>query len=164
MMNKEYSSQIEKSSNIQRKLTITVPAKVLVNKFDRQLAEVQKSAKIKGFRPGHVPITLVKEYYGPEVRNQVFQRVIDESYKQALKEHQIRPVGQPNIDTKASESAVTDFGSKDFTFIATIEVLPEIHLKGYTGLSVTREKEEVTEENIKEAILGLNAIILDLND
>ena len=140
-----FSSKVEKSSGISQKITVTIPGSLLQTKFDHQLASVQRKAKIKGFRAGHVPLQMVKEFYGSEVKSEVFQKVIDESYRDALKQHQIKVVGQPKIEPQNAEAAL-EFAGKDLVYTATVEVMPEITPKGYTGLSLTREKVKITDE------------------
>src|SRR4051794_38674425 len=123
--------QMEKASNIVRKLTIKVPADVVQKRFERGLQEVQRTAKIKGFRPGNVPISVVKQYYGDDVRHETFHRLIDESFQEAIRDQKIKAVGRPTIETPdhktgegAHDHSIKD--GQDLTFIATVEVLPEI--------------------------------------
>lgn len=156
----ELNVQVEKTSNILRKLTIRVPAQTVGAHLEKGLREVQRTAKIKGFRPGHVPLSVVKQYYGDDVRHRVFHNVIDEAFREALRKEQIRAVGSPQIDTpdhKTGEGAhdhtITE--GKDLTFIATVEVLPEVEVKGYTGLSVTRGNSTVTEQDVEVVVKQL---------
>lgn len=155
-----FSVQVEKPSSILRKLTIRVPANMVENRFQRGLAEAQKSAKVKGFRPGMVPLPVVQQMYGADIRHQVFHNLIDEFYGQAVKEQKLRTVSAPKIETpdhKTGEGAhdhSIDEG-KDLTFTATVEVVPEIELKGYTGFSLTREAVKVTDDDIEAVVKNL---------
>lgn len=156
----ELSVNVEKTSPIQRKLTIKVPAQMVNKRWEQGLAEVQKTAKIKGFRPGNVPITIIRQYYGSDVRHQVFHNLIDESYKQALRDQQIRAVGSPQIETPdhqtgqgSHDHSIKD--GQDLTFTATVEVLPEIEVKGYTGLSLTRKKTDITDGEVDGVVRNI---------
>jgi trigger factor len=156
----EMSVQLEKPSSIVRKLTIRVPAKVVAGHLERGLVEVQKTAKLKGFRPGQVPINVIKQYYGEDVRHRVFHNVIDEAYQEALREQKLRAIGAPKIDTpdhKTGEGA-HDHSVKedqDLTFTATIEVLPELEIKGYTGIALTRETVSITDDDVEKVVSGI---------
>src|SRR5688572_24049656 len=95
----EYSVEVEKPSSVLRKLTIKVPAKEVKVRFDAGLIAVQKTAKLKGFRPGNAPISVIKQYYGEDVRHRVFHNLIDESVEKAIQDHQLKAVSSPKIDT-----------------------------------------------------------------
>jgi len=152
--------QVEKLSNIARKLTVKVPAQMVSDRFERGIQEVAKTAKLKGFRPGMAPITVVKQMYGADVRHQVFHNLIDETFKTAVRQEKIQPVGTPKIETpdhKTGEGAHdhTLDESKDLTYIATIEVLPEIDVKGYTGVALSRAVTKVTDEDVEGVVKNL---------
>ena len=151
---------VEKPSSILRKLTIKVPASVVATRFNRGLAEVQKDAKLKGFRPGQAPIAIIKQYYGADIRHRVYHNLIDESFQEAVRENKLMAVGRPTIESPDHKHGEGDHDhaineDKDFTFTATIEILPEIEVKGYTGLALTQEKKEVTEDDVEKVIQGM---------
>lgn len=165
----DISVQVEKASAISRKLTIKVSAQVVADRFEKGLLEVAKTAKIKGFRPGMVPLPMVKKFYGDDVRHHVFHKLVDESYSEALKKEKIQAVGQPKIDTPESKEAKKGHAeheghdhddhtghvldeNKELTFTATVEVLPEIDVKGYTGLAVSRGNDTVTDADLEKAL------------
>lgn len=153
--------QMEKTSNIRRKLTIRVPAKVVANRFERGLAEVQKTARLKGFRPGHAPLSVVKQFYGDDVRHRLYHNLIDESFQEAVREQKLMTVGRPQIEdapehkTGVGEHDHAAHEDKDLVYTATVEVMPEVEVKGYTGISLTREKVEITDEDVKKVVDGL---------
>ncbi len=156
----QLSVQVEKKSNVLRQLTIRVPASVVQVHLDRGLAEVQKTARLKGFRPGHVPLPVVRQFYGADVRHQVFHSLIDESFQEAVRGQKLRPVGRPNIETPehktgAGEHDHTLEEGKDLTFVATVEVLPEIEVKGYTGIAVTRGSTKITDDDVSKVVENL---------
>lgn len=140
----ELDIQLEKPSNIVRKLTIKVPAKVVADRLESGLLEAQKTAKLKGFRPGHVPMSVVKQYYGEDIRHRIFHSLIDESFREAVRTQQLKAVGAPKIETPNNKTGAGDHDhslheGQDFTFTATVEVLPEIEVKSYTGIALSRE-------------------------
>jgi trigger factor len=153
----ELNVKVEKPSNITRKLTIKVPANSVAQRFQEGLVEVQRTAKLKGFRPGHVPMPVVKQYYGSDVRHRVFHNLIDESYQQAIREQQIQAVGSPQIEAPDHKTGEGTHDhelqeGKELTFTAIVEVLPELEVKGYAGISLTRTKVEVQDENVEQVI------------
>jgi trigger factor len=128
--------------------------------FERGLVEVQKTARLKGFRPGNVPISVVKQFYGEDVRHRVYHRLIDEAFEHAVRDQKIRAVGAPKVEAPDHKtgSGAHDHGvqeDKDFTFIAEVEVMPDIEVKGYTGLSLKRENVEVKDEDVKKVLEAL---------
>lgn len=156
----EFTVQVEKPTNIQRKLTIKVPAKEVAAKMEEGLREIAKTAKLKGFRPGHVPLAVVRQYYGEDVRHRVFHNVIDESFKQAVKRENIRTVSSPQIETPEHQTGQgahdhTIQEGQDLTFTATVEVIPEVEVKNYTGLSLTEGKVEITDKDVDLVVENL---------
>jgi trigger factor len=156
----EFSVDVEKKSSILRQLTVKVPAKEVKNRFERGLVEVQKTAKLKGFRPGQAPIAIIKQFYGEDVRHRVFHNLIDESFENAVRDQKLWTVGSPKIDTPDHQTGQgahdhTLKEDQDLTYIATVEVMPEIEAKGYTGVSVNQEKVSITEEQIEKVVKNL---------
>ncbi|MFL5812508.1 MAG: trigger factor [Bdellovibrionia bacterium] len=156
----ELNVQVEKPSSILRKLTIKVPATVVDNRFQKGLVEVQRTAKLKGFRPGQAPISMIKQFYGEDVRHRLFHSLADEAFREAVVKEKITAVGRPQIEAPEHQHGKEehDHGvseGKDFTFTATVEVLPEIEVKNYTGVALTKEKTEVTDEQVEGVIKNI---------
>lgn len=156
----ELNVKVESPSSIQRKLTVRVPALKVTQSIENGFKAAQKTAKLKGFRAGMVPLSVVKQYYGEEVRHQVFHDLINDSYQQALRSEKIRAVGSPQIETpdhKTGEGAHdhTLHEGRDLTFVAMVEVVPEVEVKGYTGMALTRPKTAVEEKDMEDAIKNL---------
>ncbi|MGE0614998.1 MAG: trigger factor [Bacteriovoracia bacterium] len=147
----QYTSRIESPSKVTRKLTITVPAGMISSRYQAGLSEVGRTAKLKGFRPGHVPMHVVKQYYGDDVKARLFQSLVEESYSKALQEHKLRPIGRPSIETTEKTGPLLT-EDKDLTFTATVEILPEIEVKNYKGFALKREKSAVSEEDVQGVI------------
>lgn len=149
-------TQIEKVSNIARKLIITVPAEKVSQHFQQGLASIQKTAKIKGFRPGHVPLSVVKQFYGDDLKHKVFHSVVDQSYQDAVEKHQLRPVSRPKIENVNGKGHSLEEG-QDLTFSATFEIFPEFEVKSYTGLSLTRGNTEITDKDVQVIVDNLRS-------
>jgi len=156
----EFSVEVEKPSSIVRKMTIKVPAKEVKDRFNRGLATVQKTANLKGFRPGQAPMNIIKQYYGEDVRHRVFHNLIDESFEKAVEQEKFKAVGSPKIDTSHHQTGEGAHDhhlheDQDLMFTATFEVMPELRVKGYTGLSLTQDRVEVNDEHVEKVIQNL---------
>src|SRR5690349_9349253 len=99
-----YECKVETKSPIRRELTISVKPDSIQKMMDEQYKRVQKTAKIKGFREGKVPLNMVKKFYGDDVKSSVFSRAIRESYVQALQDNKITAVGSPEIEPKSGSN------------------------------------------------------------
>lgn len=153
--------EVERPSSIVRKLRIRVPAKEVSTRFQRGLAEVQREASLKGFRKGQAPLSIIKQYFGADVRHRVYHNLVDESFRAALLQEKIPAVGQPQIEddaehkTGSGEHDHAVHEDRDFTYTATVEVLPELLVKDYTGLSLAKESTEVTTDDLENVLKGL---------
>lgn len=156
----ELNIELEKPSSILRKLKIKVPASVVNSHFNKGLVEVQKTARLKGFRPGNAPISVIKQFYGEDVRHRVYHSLIDESFRKAVAEHQLKTIGSPKIESPEHKTGEGehDHGiseNKDFSYVATVEVMPELHAKGFTGISLMKEKVSVSDEDVDKMVDNL---------
>jgi trigger factor len=139
-------SNVEKVSNLSRKLKIEVPATAVQTAFQRVFNGIQKEVTIKGFRKGKAPIATIKSMYGDRVKQDVVQELVQKHYASALEEHKLEPISYPEFEfTDPSEE-------KDFAFSANFDVRPEIVLKKYEGLEVEKEKIDFDEKKV-EAVL-----------
>ena len=137
---------IESTSSLERRITIAVPADVLSSKVDQKLAEVAKTARINGFRKGKVPVKVVKKQYGAAVNQEVAGDLINSSYIEALQKESVRPAGQPQIEVTTLEHG------KDFEYVATVEVYPEITLAELDGFEVTRLNADINDGDVEAMI------------
>ncbi|MCM0604647.1 MAG: trigger factor [Xanthomonadaceae bacterium] len=155
--------KIEKPSNISRKMIITIPAEQVSKIYAVKLREAQSNANLKGFRKGHVPLDLVKKYYGSDIRSSVFNTLIDDSVFQVMRENKLRSIGRPMVESIDTENNQGLEESKEFKFTATVEVLPEVEPKEYKGLSIKRDKVEIKDEEIETVLTGLREQLAQLN-
>src|SRR5512146_3540249 len=93
---------VDDISTVKKKLSIEVAPDAVARELEKAFADVAKKAKIPGFRPGKAPKAIVERHYGEEVRNEVLNRLVSESYLQALQEHNLNPVEVPQIDNVSS--------------------------------------------------------------
>ena len=116
-----------------RTLAFTVDRAALDVEVDRRIQAMAQRARFKGFRPGHTPIALIRKSYGKEAANEARQAVMSRAYQEAVAEHKLVPVGQPELKL----DLLSDEGNGPFTFTLTVEVAPEIELKALENIPVT---------------------------
>ena len=130
-----FECKVENKSAIQRLLTITVTPESIQAYIEKQLVAVQKKAKIKGFRPGKVPLAIVKQQYMSDVKSDVFSKVIQDSYVKALTDNKINAIGNPKIEPK---SGTTMEAGENLVYTAMVEVLPDFKLSDLSKIKVTK--------------------------
>ena len=154
----ETQIKLENVSAIQKKFIVTIPAEKVTKTVEKKFIEAQKVAKIKGFRPGKVPINMVKQYYAEDVKQKALQALISETYSEALKQHPLRIVGEPQIEGVPHGHEGGDHNhqhihihdGESLSYAATVEVVPEIEPKDYKGLSLEKASSEVTAEDLEK--------------
>src|SRR5688572_7648478 len=102
---KSYEVSLEASAGLERRLTVRVPNAEIERAIAARLAQVGKTAKLKGFRPGKVPQKVVRQYYGGQVRDEVMTDVIRTTYSRAIAEKNLNPAGGPRIEPLAGAEA-----------------------------------------------------------
>jgi trigger factor len=144
--NEEVTVSVESIGGLERRMTAEVPAERIESEVEKRLHQVAKTAKIKGFRPGKVPLKVIRQRYGADVRNEVVTEVVQSTWYEAVSEHKLRPVGGPRIETQENTAGA------DLAFTATFEVLPEIELKGHEGIAVERPVAEIEPADVDEML------------
>jgi len=127
--------KIEQLTAVKTRLSFEVPAERVDSAIAKAYQKIGATAKVKGFRPGKVPLTVLEQYYGPQMEQQVLNSLINDSYFKALTEHRISAVSEPQV----VESSPLAKGAV-FTYKAEVEVKPELEPKDYTGLKLKKEK------------------------
>ena len=130
---KGFEVSVESSAGLERKLKIRVPSADIEREIASRLAQVGKTAKLKGFRPGKIPEKVVRKYYGGQVRDEVLSDVIRSSYSQAIADQKLNPAGGPRIEAVPGD---TPADQEHFTYRATFEVYPEIALQPLEQLAL----------------------------
>ena len=137
---------VEATTSIERRLTVTVPAEQVDSAVDKKVNETAKTIRIDGFRPGKVPAKVVKKRYGASIRQDVLGDVIQSSYFEALQQENLKPAGMPNIEPKE------DAGEGEFSYIAVVEIYPEIALVDASGVSVDRLTSSIEDADVDTMI------------
>ena len=141
--------ELEQVSPIRKKMTVVLPSELVDKEVDKAYSKLQKSVRLRGFRPGKAPLPILQRYFKVQAEDDVITSLVQDSYPKALDEHRIAPVSQPII-----EKGVLEKG-KEFSYTASFEIKPELAVQGYTGLELEKEKLQVTEADIDEQFLKL---------
>lgn len=139
-------SNIESLSNLEKKLSIQIPPDAVDSEFTNAFKYLQKSVEVKGFRKGKTPLETIRTMYADKIKGDVAQNLVQTFYFKALKEHDVVPVGMPDIDFQNPEEG------QEFSFTAKFEVQPEIELTTIEGLNVEKEKIEINDEQVDKNI------------
>lgn len=140
---------VEKTSELSRKMTVSVPEAVVQEKMAERLKSLARSVKIDGFRPGKVPQHVVKKMYGDRIRGEIASELIKATYYDALQDQDLKPAGHPYIEPLDE--------TEGFKYTAVFEVYPEISLEGIDQLEVVRPVATVSDSDVENMIEKLRA-------
>lgn len=129
---------------VTKKIEVEVPAEKINELTEAIYGELRKQAKIKGFRPGKIPISILKTYYKDYIDDELKRRVIGSTMSNALTEINVKPVTEPIADFVEEEGR--------FAYTLLCEVLPEIEMPQYKGIEVEVDAINVTDEDINKRI------------
>jgi trigger factor len=141
---------VETTSGLERRMTVEVPEERIDGEVKNRLQRLARTAKVKGFRPGKVPMKVVAQQYGKQVRDEVVGEVIQATYFEAINQEKLQPAGMP----KSLEPTVNEAG-KDLQYTATFEVMPEVEVADISGTKLEKVAAEVTDEDLEKMIDNL---------
>ena len=134
------------TDGLKREFTITVPAGDLEREITRRLGEIGRQVRLPGFRPGKVPMQILRTRFGPSVRGEVLQNTLQASSAEAISERQLRPALPPRVDIVSADEGA------DLEYKMAVEVLPEIPEPNFANLDIERLVVEVPDEEVERAI------------
>ena len=140
---------VETTSGLERRLIVGVPAARIDSAVDSRLQNAARTIKLDGFRPGKVPMRVVRQRFGESVRMEVLGEVMNESFYEAIQQQGLKPAGRPNIEPKSLEAGT------DVEFVATFEVFPEVEAKDYSSIEVKKPVSAITAADIDKMIENL---------
>ncbi len=134
------------AEGLKRELKITVPANEVEDQVTRRLGEIGRSVRIPGFRPGKVPMTMLRQRYGPTVRGEVLESTVQDSSAEAMREHNLRPALPPRVEiVSAAEGA-------DFEYNISVELMPEMPEPDFASLGLEKLVADVPDEDVERAV------------
>jgi trigger factor len=138
-------------SPTRKEIRIEIEPALVRSTYDRISDEYGKAAKVPGFRPGHAPRSVIRTRYKNEIRTEVLRELLPEAVNNAIGEHSLAAIGEPNVELDNTE-ALEHLGDSPITVKVGVEVLPEIKLANYKGLEVQRKVRPVTDEDVENTI------------
>ncbi len=141
---------VETTSALERRVTIQVPAEQVDTAVEARLKDTARKAKVDGYRPGKVPMSVIKRRFGEGVRQDVLSELMRNHFIEAVTQEKLNPAGTPEIQPGATNEA-----GKPFEFTATFEVYPEIELKSLEGETVERPVAEINDQDLEDLIVDL---------
>ncbi|WP_437883375.1 trigger factor [Pseudomonas sp. LRF_L74] len=133
---------VESTSALERRMTIGVPAERIENEVTKRLQQTARRVKVPGFRPGKVPMSVIRQRYEDSARQEALGDLIQSSFYEAVVEQKLNPAGQPAVEPKVFEKG------KDLEYIATFEVFPEFEVTGLDGIAIERLQADVADSDI----------------
>ena len=140
---------VDTAEGLQRRLTITVPADAVDSAVKSRLQQLAKTQRINGFRPGKVPVSVIKKRFGTAVRQEVAGDVMQRNFYEAIMQEKITPAGMPTFEMK------TDIDGQDLEFIAAFEVYPTVEVKGVSDLKIEKPVVEIKDKDLDEMMVTL---------
>ena len=135
------SSNVETLGNLERRVSMSVPTAEIEKQVDERLKKMARNVRMPGFRPGKVPLKLVVQTYGPQVRSEVMSDAVQKAFTNAVKEANLKVAGYPQIERKT-----------DFEFSATFEIYPEVKVGDLAAASVERPAAEVDDAAVDKTL------------
>jgi len=133
-------------SPVRKRLSFEIAADEVERETEAVLQGYRRKAKIKGFRPGKAPAAMVRSHFGKEVKEEVRDRLLSSSFAEAAREKGLRPLGEPALEELVFEEG------RPMSFNTVFEVLPELELKDYREVDVTRPSPKVTDDEVQAAL------------
>jgi trigger factor len=140
---------VESTGALERRMEVQVPAETIEKAVDERLQKLSRTVRLKGFRPGKVPVKVVRQQFGLQVRQEVLGDVVQSSFNEAVQQEKLSPASGPRIEPLSTDQ------SGDLKYRAVFEVFPQVELKGIEGLEVSRPAAEVQPADVDAMIENL---------
>ena len=147
---------VEKSG-LERSVTVDLPEQRIADAVEARLKSMSKTSQVQGFRPGKAPMRIIKQRFGPQVRSEVVEKLVNSSFFEAVSQEDLKPIGTPLIDP------LREAAGEGLTYTATFEVLPEIQLSPVEDLQVEQPACDITEADMDAMIDKLRRQRRDFN-
>ena len=138
----------EAVSGVARRLNVSVPTSRVNEQFEARLKRIAKTVKINGFRPGKVPLNVVRREYGAGIYQEVVNEIIRDTVFEAIQQEKINAVGMPNIEKVENKDGA-------LVYEAIVEVYPEVEVKTFADLEVERKASEINDKDVDTMIENL---------
>jgi len=142
---------VERGEGLERRMTVGLDPEKIESDVDKRLRELARSGSVRlpGFRPGKVPIKILRQRYGGQFRQEAFAELVKSSFTAALAKEELRPAGPPTIEPDIDQS------TKRYAYTAVFEVLPKFELSPLEGKVIKRPAVEITDTDLEAMITRL---------
>jgi trigger factor len=137
---------VESTGNLERRMTVSIPADRLSSVIDNRLRDMASKANLKGFRKGKVPTKVIEQRFGQQVRSEAFGELVRASFDQAVRQENVRIAGQPNIKAEPTDA------ENEIRYTATFEIVPEFGTIDVAQLQINRVHAQVQDSDIDNMI------------
>ncbi len=133
---------VETTSALERRMTVGVPAERIETEVNKRLQQTARRAKVPGFRPGKVPMSIIRQRYEDSARQEALGDLIQATFYEAVVQEKLNPAGAPSVEPKVFEKG------QALEYVATFEVFPEFQVVGLESIAVERLQAEVTDADV----------------
>lgn len=137
---------VENIGTLERKLTVKFPAERFETQVTARIAEMGRTVRLKGFRPGKVPTAVIKQRFGDQVRGEVLSDLIGSTLREAVEQEKLQPIANPAINTTGQPE------NGEIAYTATFEIMPEFPVVDVSALEINRPVAVVTEADIDKML------------
>src|SRR5262245_4115887 len=148
------AANVENLGTLERRVSMRVPVQDIEKQVDARLKQLARNVKMPGFRPGKVPMKIVAQTYGPQVRNEVLGDAVQKSFSDAVKEANLRVAGYPKIERKEEKPAEAA-SDEVLEFSATFEVYPEVKPGDVSAAAIEHPKVVVDDAAVSRTLAVL---------
>lgn len=138
---------VETISNLERRMTVTMPMQPIEEEVTQRISRMARTVKMSGFRPGKVPLKLVQQQFGAQVRDEVLSKAVEQTFSEAVEENKLRVAGFPSIEHKPFAEA-----ADQFEYVATFEIFPDIVVGDLGNIEIERPVLEVSDADVKKTL------------
>jgi trigger factor len=139
---------LETLGDLERRLSVAVPLTEIEGEVRKRLNRLARTAKVAGFRPGKVPLKMLDQQYGPQVRSDVITERVQSSFNDAVREQNLRVAGAPRIEPARAEERQPDA----LEFTAVFEVYPDVEIGDVSTIEIKRPQADVTTEDVARTL------------
>ena len=140
-------ANLETLSSLERRLSVTLPLDKVNTEVESRLKRLARTVKLHGFRPGKVPMKIVEQQFGGQVRQEVLGDAVQRSFGEAVKEKKLRVAGYPRIEVKPGDAP-----ADQFEYIATFEVYPEVAIGELAQVKIERPMVNINDAEVDKTI------------
>jgi len=140
---------IENTGGLSRRMTVQVPAERIDQEVDSRLKSMSQTVRLDGFRPGKIPVKVIEQKYGQQVRLEVIDQVVNSTLQDAFTQENLRPAGTPDVEPKVAPAG------QPLEYVATFEIFPELTTGVNYSFSVVRPLIEIVDNDVQEMLENL---------